>query len=441
MMHSRKKKHVEPTPEDLEKARVRTKAIQSLNAAVVEAKTSGDLSAEALELTSKAIRLSPDFYTVFNYRRQILTDLIKQEAGALLNQELSFLTRLLKESPKSYTLWFQRQWTIEQCSEEVKRQELSLCDYLLSQDSRNFHVWNYRTWLVQRLESLTTQEELQFTKAMILKDFSNYSAWHYRSKVIRSLLTKELVREELQLLKSGYFTCPNDQSIWNYHRWLLAQSSSVKIASYQRTTEGLLVGFSHNVTEVASGVRVIGEDGAELSGTWEPLETKPYSYLWKFAGPADSAKVIRFDAENSQLNDSDGFKTLSLLEFELVEGGLQVQGHEDTSLLTEELASINELLSIEDEKRTLALLRKAQICEELSLSTNAETRQAYHEETSRAYSELKLMPVLQKSDAKAPLTQETSPYFKEAFEATEVKLKRGAYQVTSLKFKAQVLGL
>lgn len=426
MMHSRKKKHTEPTPEELEKARVRTKAIQSLNAAVVEAKSSGDLSSEALELTSKAIRLSPDFYTVFNYRRQILTNLLTQEPNDWLAQELSFLTRNLKESPKSYTLWFQRQWVIEQCPETTKRQELTLCDFLLSQDCRNFHVWNYRTWLVQRLESLSIEEEIEFTKTMILKDFSNYSAWHYRSKVLRSRLTHAIVQEELQLLKSGYFTCPNDQSIWNYHRWLLAQSSSVKVASAKAVQGGILVGFSHNITDVASAVKVLGD--SEVEGVWDPQETKPYSYIWKFtSAQADSAKTLRFDAASSTLRDSDGFKTLSSLSWVLTETGWGVQGDEDVSLLVEELASVDELLSIEDDKRAQPLLRKAQLCEELSLTHNDPARGAYLEQTLASYQELQ--------------RKEPSPYYKEAIEATEVKLRREVHQVTSLKFKAQVLGL
>ena len=88
------------------------------------------------------------------------------------------------------------------------------------------------------------------------QNFSNYSAWHYRSKLLPKVHGaddgdeyEQQLRSELELLRSAFFTAPEDQSVrplslwplrvharprlmtqpltpaqaWFYHRWLLAQ--------------------------------------------------------------------------------------------------------------------------------------------------------------------------------------------------------------------------
>jgi geranylgeranyl transferase type-2 subunit alpha len=113
----------------------------------------------------------------------------------------------IKRSPKSYTLWYHRQWAIELGIVEEKRSggwqspildgELGLCSKMLQLDERNFHCWNYRLWVVgvylqkiqemcERTQEYTTfvQNECDMAEKMIKKNFSNYSAWHYRSKLM-----------------------------------------------------------------------------------------------------------------------------------------------------------------------------------------------------------------------------------------------------------------
>ena len=173
--------------------------------------------------------LSPDFSTLWNYRREILSHLLANEEPLknspkdkyeLLIKELEFLVKSIMKSPKSYTLWFHRQWVIEiglkvereimQAQEKrewrsrILETELKLCDKMLMMDERNFHCWNYRllTALLYlkeiplRLPSGDdhTLAEIEFlakecemAEALIKKSFSNYSAWHYRSKLMPEL--------------------------------------------------------------------------------------------------------------------------------------------------------------------------------------------------------------------------------------------------------------
>lgn len=97
--------------------------------------------------TEKFSFLSPDFTTLWNYRREILEFLFDKEElpqkMKMIGDELKFLVKGIMKSPKSYTLWFHRQWTLqkglvfEKSMPEVKmnsdilQNELLLCNKML----------------------------------------------------------------------------------------------------------------------------------------------------------------------------------------------------------------------------------------------------------------------------------------------------------------------
>ena len=113
---------------------------------------------------------------------------------------------------------------------------------------------------------VSAKEEFEFTSNKIKENFSNYSSWHYRSKLLpkiypagpgdterieeQALLKgtqsrKRLLRTnycqllqkvvlffsslEFQLVQNAFFTDPNDQSAWFYHRWLLGRGNILMI--------------------------------------------------------------------------------------------------------------------------------------------------------------------------------------------------------------------
>ena len=263
MQHGRKKRIREPpTPEEIAEQQKRLGKIIKLHKMTLQSKADAIYTPEALELTTKCLTLSPDHYTIFNYRREILSNIFETEAieetEATLKNELMMLLKFIKQNPKSYTLWFHRQWVILKCKDatELLAKELELCDYMLRADERNFHCWNYRTWLIRAFPDLKgPPEELEFTSTMIMKEFSNFSAWHYRTKVIdqihETIPPEDFIAEEFDLLKNAYFTCPYDQSVWNYHRWLLAKVSPIRIASIKFLAQSVQVGFTMPVCDVS----------------------------------------------------------------------------------------------------------------------------------------------------------------------------------------------
>jgi len=111
-----------------------------------------DLSKDAFELTTQLLKKNPEFFTVWNYRKRILSEgLFKEllssavgltvrnesEIPKLLTQELHFLFLRLREYPKCYWIWLYRQWCLEVHPDADWDTELKLVTRMLEADSRN----------------------------------------------------------------------------------------------------------------------------------------------------------------------------------------------------------------------------------------------------------------------------------------------------------------
>lgn len=169
---------------------------------------------------------------------------------ALCQAELELSSRGLLRNPKCYSAWHHRLWVLGVDPAPLP-DELKLCDKMLQMDARNFHCWNYRR-AVAALANTSPQSEFEFTTQKINENFSNYSAWHYRSVLIPRIYTPawfahgdqaesggsdssegaiasrraqydSLIDSEFNLVKGAFYTEPEDQSAWLYHRWLLGR--------------------------------------------------------------------------------------------------------------------------------------------------------------------------------------------------------------------------
>uniref|UniRef100_A0A670Z2E5 Geranylgeranyl transferase type-2 subunit alpha n=1 Tax=Pseudonaja textilis TaxID=8673 RepID=A0A670Z2E5_PSETE len=155
------------------------------------------------------------------------------------------------------------------------------------------HCWDYRRFVVQRSKVLP-QDELAFSDRLITRNFSNYSSWHYRSLLLPQLypdpqhqgrITEEILLKELDLVQNAFFTDPNDQSAWFYHRWLLGRGDpepTIRCVYVNRENTSLAVAFSHPVAVApASHDLIVFGDESPLVVRWRTPDgkNKP-GYMW-----------------------------------------------------------------------------------------------------------------------------------------------------------------
>lgn len=222
-----------------------------------------DYSPEAFKLTTTLLDLNPEFYTVWNYRRDILVSgpgVTDEQYGV----ELKFTQAQLRKVPKCYWVWNHRQWCFETNPAPDWRRELKTVDKLLDLDARNFHGWHYRRYVIAGLEKAEGHSlalsEFDYTTKLINKNFSNYSALHNRSKLIEKIFeeppkvgephhelfsSREIfLLAELEYFKNAMYTDPDDQSIWLYIEWLLTAPFFTDALSVDRLVEILRLQIS-----------------------------------------------------------------------------------------------------------------------------------------------------------------------------------------------------
>ncbi|XP_059037748.1 geranylgeranyl transferase type-2 subunit alpha isoform X4 [Mustela lutreola] len=353
----------------------------------------GELDESVLELTSQILGANPDFATLWNCRREVLQQLEAQkspeELAALVKTELGFLESCLRVNPKSYGTWHHRCWLLSRLPEPNWARELELCARFLEVDERNFHCWDYRRFVATQA-AVPPAEELAFTDSLITRNFSNYSSWHYRSCLLPQLhpqpdsgsqgrLPEDVLLKELELVQNAFFTDPNDQSAWFYHRWLLGRADpqdALRCLHVSRDEACLTVSFSRPIL-VGSGTEtlLLMVDESPLAVEWRTPDgrTRP-SHVWLCDLPAASLndqlpqhtfRVIwtAGDAQKECVllkGRQEGWCRDSATDEQLFRCELSV---EKSTVLQSELESCKELQELEPENKwcllTIILLMRA----------------------------------------------------------------------------------
>lgn len=249
-----------------ERDKTKIENYRNLTIDILQEKDNKIYTKDTLNKTTTVLLLNPEFYTVWNYRREILLDLFsknilkKKEA---LEDDLKIVMSQLKRLPKCYWVWNHRIWCLNQLQTTNEANwdvELAIVSKLLEMDSRNFHGWQYRRFLVENIQKKAAREyntqpnleelvqlkinikEFEYTTSKINKNISNFSAWHNRTKLIPKIYSglKELDNKEefsdvshlfqspysimvhdLELIKTGMYMDPEDTSVWLYLYWLI----------------------------------------------------------------------------------------------------------------------------------------------------------------------------------------------------------------------------
>ncbi|KZS99175.1 rab-protein geranylgeranyltransferase [Sistotremastrum niveocremeum HHB9708] len=275
MVSNHNVKRTRVSPEALEAKRLKelskVKEYLALNDDLLARKRSKTYRKEDFEATTRILSINPEFYTAWNYRREIfLNGLFPASTPAqideFLSSDLDMTMAQLQRHPKVYWIWNHRRWCLEHVPEgpgedgdsregwrrDNWNKEMFVAEKMLDRDPRNFHAWNYRRYIVASWPSIRTKDdELKYTKKKIQSNFSNFSAWHQRSKVLGAMWevtpatrTEQdegmsshhtysrfwlIILEEFEFVKSALWTDPGDQSAWIYHRWLIGEGDDLVV--------------------------------------------------------------------------------------------------------------------------------------------------------------------------------------------------------------------
>ncbi|CAG8523710.1 4132_t:CDS:10, partial [Ambispora gerdemannii] len=332
-MHGRKrvKPSTEAERQRKEKEAVKIKEYSDLVAACLNKKNSKTFDTEAFNYATKILSQNPDFYTIWNFRRNtllygLLKDAETDQKQEAFSNELVFLQALFQLNPKSYWIFNHRRWCLENMPYPDWQRELELVGKILELDSRNFHGWDYRRYVTSKLsmkiadaddennnnsaESLT-ESEFNFTTTKINQNFSNYSAWHQRSKLLPSLFQeknmtedekKALIDKEFDLVKSAIYTDPDDQSAWLYHLWLVGREIrhiSVLGAYFDPKERGIVLSFDDEIGMISPFLvsHGSGNNNGKVQGDWRPSggifkhdqlnSDRLYGFVWIFTPTED----------------------------------------------------------------------------------------------------------------------------------------------------------
>jgi protein farnesyltransferase/geranylgeranyltransferase type-1 subunit alpha len=165
-------------------------------------------SQRALDITTEAIDLNPANYSVWYYRRLILTSLKSD-----YRKELEYVTEQAIDKPKNYQIWYHRQVIVELLGDPSK--ELEFTAEILSDDAKNYHAWAHRQWVIRKYN--LWDKELEYTEKLLTDDIKNNSAWNQRYFVVSHFgLTPQSRKEEIEYTISKINASPQNESSWNY---------------------------------------------------------------------------------------------------------------------------------------------------------------------------------------------------------------------------------
>ena len=113
-MHGRVKRSTAPTEAELEVVQRKIATYTNIVGLILSFRQRQEYTVEALQLTSKLLANNPDFYTIWNYRKEILchlypdlknptdsTSLSSQEWTSVRDNELSLTADCIRKNTKS----------------------------------------------------------------------------------------------------------------------------------------------------------------------------------------------------------------------------------------------------------------------------------------------------------------------------------------------------
>lgn len=100
-----------------------------------------ELDSDLIVLTGSILCQNPDFYTLWNVRKECFVAALHspgdRDLEDMFNRDLDFTEACLRVNPKSYGAWHHRCWLLENHPKADYQKEVALCTRYLKLDERN----------------------------------------------------------------------------------------------------------------------------------------------------------------------------------------------------------------------------------------------------------------------------------------------------------------
>lgn len=317
-------------------------------------KLEGDMRTHLLgemKLLEMAIRKSAKVYCIWHHRRWVLEKLIEasnsvEDMKAVLEPELDLCVKMLSFDERNFHCWNHRAFVISLMLRESAKQntpdipdadkeaqeadagtskpdsgepgsggdeEVGTLDSGKSQivgtsggDEKGNKENVEMGYLQQGKTNLPEAElklpdverlDMQLSEELINRNFSNYSAWHLRALQPPGKIS---LQDELEWLKQGIYTEPNDQSVWQYHHWLTALQCRQLRITHSAVLDGAIYIF---LSDLACLRSANGPSGFVTALETESASSK--SGTGGYAGSATAGHISVFPGHFVPLDHAD----------------------------------------------------------------------------------------------------------------------------------------
>lgn len=231
-----------------------------------------------LALTERALMKNPKSYSTWHHRRWAVGS-----GFCSLEKELMLVEKLLDADDRNFHGWGYRQFISRKMGLPVER-ELAYTQKKIEQNFSNYSAWHYRTALLPAMYSSHSEEKEEDEALEVAagskeegeqkeEEKGQEESEHHEHGIVEkrglpSLKTSvergaptsasaavpaEVLDEEFELVKQAFYTEPEDQSGWFYHRWLLGCA----LARYQKS--------SNTINSISRNEKIIEKEEDDIA--------------------------------------------------------------------------------------------------------------------------------------------------------------------------------
>ncbi|KKA29551.1 hypothetical protein TD95_001661, partial [Thielaviopsis punctulata] len=374
------------TDEQRQQDLVKIEKYRQLDQEVQARAKSSDFSPETFELSTRLLRLNPEYYTIWNVRRRCI---ISHSLSALSPGSCCLMaSRSSSQTPT--TSLSTADSSKQSCHEtpcspkcpptgkpgttaeddakisaptasqtqdlQVLKNELLFTIPLLMEFPKCYWIWDHRVWaLEQTITRLPAQmaravweEELGLDSKMLMRDRRNFHAWGYRQKLTARLESAQLGGTSMAESEFEYTTRMIQSDLSNFSAWHRRAMLIPRILSERKTNESGRKSFFEGEMELVHNALNVGPEDQSLWYYHQFLmlsivSTDPKKSFLPNASLEYRCKIIDEESEfiNDLLEDYDDVKWIyeALLEYAPYK-----QRIEGRSLTDEEKSTIGDLV-------------------------------------------------------------------------------------------------